>query len=249
MGLFNIFSKKKSDPNATLFYHTDVHCHILPGVDHGSQDVIQSLEMLRAELAMGINRVVLTSHVTADTFENTPESLNAAFEILKKAVADAGLPIELHVSAEYRLDDYWNAQWAKGAVLPMPGNYLLLENSFLQERLDMDQFIFEVQSKGYKPILAHPERYAYYSMRRERLVKLHAAGVKFQVNVLSLSGYFGHGARDLAQWLIKEHMVDLLGSDMHNIEHAMIIKEYIGSKDWQRQLPLLMAHNINDSVV
>ena len=248
MGLFNIFGKKKSGEPATLFYNTDVHCHILPGVDHGSQDVLQSLEMLRAELAMGINRVILTSHVTADTFENTPESLTAAYEVLKKAVAEEGLPVELHVSAEYRLDDYWNMQWEKGAVLPMPGNYLLLENSFLQERLDMDQFIFEVQSRGYRPILAHPERYAYYAQRHDRLVKLHQAGVKFQINILSLSGYFGHGARDLAHWLVKEHMVDMLGSDMHNIEHAMIIRDYIGSKDWQRQLPLLAAHNINDRV-
>lgn len=246
MGLFNIFSKKKTQ--STLFYHTDVHCHILPGVDHGSQDVVQSMEMLKAEMDMGISRVILTSHVTAETFENTPETLTAAFGVLQKAVAEAELPIELHVSAEYRMDDYWNRQWEAGAVLPMPGNYLLLENSFLQERLDMDQFIYEVQLKGYKPILAHPERYAYYSQRRDRLRHLHDAGAKFQINILSLAGYFGRGAREMAVWFIKQGMVDMLGSDMHNIEHASIIKEYINTNDWKRLSQQLEGHIINDAV-
>ena len=246
MGLFNIFNKKKTDN--TLFYHTDVHCHILPGVDHGSQDIMQSLEMLRAEMAMGINRVILTSHVTSETFENTPNSLNAAFDELKKAVEEAQLPVELFVSAEYRMDDYWNKQWEKGAVLPMPGNYLLLENSFLQERMDMDQFIYDVQLKGYRPILAHPERYGYYAQRRERLQRLHEVGAKFQINILSLAGYFGRGARELALWLIKQDLVDMLGSDMHNSDHARIIKDYINTNDWIRLAKQLEDRIINDQV-
>ncbi len=105
--MFNLF-KKKSKESPKLFYHTDMHCHILPGVDHGSQNIDQSLEMLRAEIDMGISHVILTSHVTAETFENTPETLTAAFETLKKAVEEEGLPVDLDVSAEYRIDEYWN---------------------------------------------------------------------------------------------------------------------------------------------
>ena len=135
--MFNLFKRKKED--VKLFYHTDVHCHILPGVDHGSQNVEQSLAMLEAEKSMGIDRVICTSHVTAETFENTPESLTAAYEVLKKAVDEAGLDIEIHASAEYRIDEYWNKEYAAGHILPMPGNYLLLENSFHQELLELDE--------------------------------------------------------------------------------------------------------------
>ncbi|MBR6285077.1 MAG: hypothetical protein IKR25_12420 [Muribaculaceae bacterium] len=246
MGLFDIFSRKK--PDAKLFYHTDVHCHILPGVDHGSPDVVHSIEMLRAELDMGIDRVMLTSHVTAETFENTSASLTAAYELLCAAVKDAGLPVELYVSAEYRMDDYWDRLWAAGDVLPLPGKFLLLENSFQQERLGLEPLIYELRTKGYIPILAHPERYGYYGMRTTRYASLHDAGAKFQVNILSLAGYFGKHTREAAVWLIKNGLVDMLGSDMHNIEHAHIIKDYLRTRDWQKLRAIVENDIINDRV-
>lgn len=231
--MFNIF-QRKSKKDAKLFYTTDVHSHILPGVDHGSQSVEESLEMLQAQLDMGISHVMCTSHVTAETFENTPESLTAAYEELKNAIAREGLPINIYVSAEYRIDEYWTQEYEAGHLLPLPGNHVLLENSFAQELIGIDNMMFELQVKGYRPILAHPERYRYYNDRRDRYKTLHNASVKFQINILSLAGYFGKGARERALWLIQNNLCDMLGSDMHNMEHAQIIKEYIGSRDWRK---------------
>lgn len=231
--MFNIF-QRKSKKDAKLFYTTDVHSHILPGVDHGSQSVDESLEMLQAQLDMGISHVMCTSHVTAETFENTPESLTAAYEELKNAIAREGLPINIYVSAEYRIDEYWTQEYEAGHLLPLPGNHVLLENSFAQELIGIDNMMFELQVKGYRPILAHPERYRYYNDRRDRYKTLHNASVKFQINILSLAGYFGKGARERALWLIQNNLCDMLGSDMHNMEHAQIIKEYIGSRDWRK---------------
>lgn len=245
--MFNFFNRKKQE-DVKLPYHTDVHSHILPGVDHGSQSVEQSLEMLQAELDMGIDRVMCTSHVTAETFENTIESLTEAGNTLKAAVEAAGLPVEIHASAEYRLDEYWNQEYAAGHVLPMPGNYVLVENSFIQELIEIDDMMFDLQVKGYKPILAHPERYPYYYHRHERYKKLHSGGVKFQVNILSLAGYFGSGAREAAQWLISNNLVDMLGSDMHHMDHAKVIKEYLQSKDWRKVSQKLDGRLINDIV-
>ena len=122
---------KRNREQVKLFYNTDIHCHILPGVDHGSQSMEQSLEILRAEQEMGINHVVLTSHVTAVTFENTRDSLIDAFQKLKDAVIDDGLDIELSLSAEYRMDEYFDKEYAAGHLIPMPGNHILLENSLL----------------------------------------------------------------------------------------------------------------------
>ena len=239
---------KRSKEQVKLFYNTDIHCHILPGVDHGSQSVEQSLDMLRAEQEMGINRVILTSHVTAVTFENTRESLLHAYEVLKQAVADAGLDIELHVSAEYRMDEYFDKEYAADHLIPMPGNHLLLENSFQQELMNLSDLLFELQVKGYHTILAHPERYSYYSHRRKRYEELHNAGARFQVNILSFTGYFGEEARESALWFAQNGMIDYLGSDMHNVKHAHIIMDYINSKEWKKLSPEIESTVKNDLI-
>lgn len=246
--MFNIFHRKKE--NSQLFYSTDVHCHILPGVDHGSQNVEQSIEMLRAERDMGITRVILTSHVTAETFENTPDTLRPAFEILKQAVAETEdiSHMQLYLSAEYRMDEFWDKQYTLGNQIAMPGNYILMENSFHQELLGLDELLFDLKVKGYKPILAHPERYIYYAQRKQRLEQLHNTGTKFQVNLLSLAGYFGQHCRETALWLVKHGMVDMLGSDMHGMEHVKVIQDYINSKEWRKLVPQIQGHIINDLV-
>ena len=231
-----LFRSKKEQ--VKLFYNTDVHSHILPGVDHGSQSVEQSLDMLRAEMEMGISRVILTSHVTAMTFENTRESLMDAFLKLK----------DMHLSAEYRMDEYFDKEYAADHLLPMPGNHILLENSFQQELMNLDELLFDMQVKGYKTILAHPERYTYYSRRRKRYEQLHNAGARFQINILSFTGYFGEEARDSALWFAKNGMIDYLGSDMHNVKHAHIIRDYLNSKEWKRLSVDLESTVKNDQI-
>ena len=242
-----LFGHKKEQ--VKLFYNTDIHCHILPGVDHGSPSMEKSLEMLQAEAEMGISRVILTSHVTAVTFENTLEKLMDAFLKLQDAVTDAGLDMDLALSAEYRMDEYFDKEYAADHLLPMPGNHILLENSFQQELMNLDELLFDMQIKGYKTILAHPERYTYYSRRRKRYEQLHNAGARFQVNILSFTGYFGEEARDSALWFAKNGMIDYLGSDMHNIKHAHIIMEYLNSKEWKRMAPELEETVKNDMII
>lgn len=239
---------KRSKEQVKLFYNTDVHCHILPGVDHGSQSMEQSLEMLRAEAEMGINRVILTSHVTAITFENTRETLTDAFMKLKDAVTDEGMDMELFLSAEYRMDEYFDKEYAADHLIPMPGNHILLENSFQQELMNLDDLLFDMQVKGYRTILAHPERYTYYSRRRKRYEQLHNAGARFQVNILSFTGYFGEEARDSALWFAHNGMIDYLGSDMHNVKHAHIIMDYINSKEWKKLSPEIESTVKNDLI-
>ncbi len=241
-----LFGRKKEQMK--LFYNTDVHCHILPGVDHGSRSVEQSLELLEAQMEMGIHRVILTSHVTAVTFENTRESLTSAFEVLKQAVAEAGLDMELHLSAEYRMDEYFDKEYKAGHLIAMPGNHILLENSFQQELLNLDELLFDMQVQGYKTILAHPERYTYYSRRRKRYEALHNAGARFQVNLLSFTGYFGEEARESALWFARNGMIDYLGTDMHNIKQAHIIMDYLNSKEWRKMAPGLQETVKNDMI-
>ena len=243
--MFNFFRKKQE---AKLFYHTDVHCHLLPGVDHGAQTVEESLELIARQKAMGIDRIMFTSHVTENTFENTPETLKQGFDILKAAVEEKEIELDMHYSAEYRLDEYWIKQRDEGRLVALPGNYILLENSYQQELLMLDDIMFDIQLKGYRPILAHPERYPYYSMRHDRYRALHNAGVKFQINLLSLAGYYGVGPKQTAEWLIDNDFCDFLGSDMHGERHAVVIEDYITTKEWRKIAKKLDGRLLNDKI-
>lgn len=243
--MFNFFRKKE---NIKLPYHTDVHNHILPGVDHGATDIDNAIELIKAQMDMGITRFILTSHITQSTFENTPDTINAAFDIFKEAIDKSGLDIQLHISAEYRLDEFSLEQFKNNKFLPMPQDHLLLENAFQQERLDLDEILFDVQLKGFTPIMAHPERFHYYAVRKDRYKQLHNAGTLFQVNLLSFAGYFGKTARSNAEWLLENDFIDFLGSDMHNMQHAGILKEYIQSKDFRKIAKKLEGRLLNDKL-
>lgn len=243
--MFNFFKKKPVDK--TLFYKTDVHCHLLPGVDHGSPDIETSLHLLRREQEMGINHIIATSHVTKTTFENTPETLRPAYEKLCAAVKDAGIDIKIDLSAEYRIDDFSMSQFKNDIFLLFPNRYILLENAFQQEILGMDELMFDMQLKNISPILAHPERYEYYAHRKQRYTALHDAGVLFQINILSFAGYFGEKAKETAHWLLENDYIDFLGSDMHNEKHADIIYDFIGTKEYRKIAERLKDRILNDT--
>lgn len=243
--MFNFFRKKEK---IKLPYTTDVHCHILPGVDHGAADIETALELIRVQMEMGIHRFILTPHITQSTFENSPETILPAFDIFKEAVNASGLDIEMSVSAEYRLDEFSLEQINAGKYLLMPDDHILLENAFQQERLDLDDILFDVQLKNLTPIMAHPERFPYYTVKKDRFKQLHNAGALFQVNLLSFAGYFGKGARHNAEWLLEHDLIDFLGSDMHNMEHARIINEYMQSKDFRKVMQKLEGRLLNDKL-
>lgn len=241
--MFNFFRKKT---NAKLFYSTDVHCHILPGVDHGAKDLNNAIELIKAQMDMGINQIILTPHITKSTFENNPDTIKAAYEVFCKAMETSGLDVKFAVSAEYRHDEFSLAQFGKDIFIPMPDEHILIENAYQQERLDLDDIIFDLQLKNFTPIMAHPERFPYYTDRKERFKQLHNAGALFQVNLMSFTGYFGRRALSNAEWLLNNDLIDFLGSDIHNMEHVEIIRDFIKTKDYRRIAKKLEGRILND---
>lgn len=243
--LFNFF-KSKGNSESRLFYRTEIHCHIMPGVDHGASTVNDSLELIEAERRWGIDRFILTSHVTEDTFENNPETLAEGFARLKEGVDKVEMPVRMAYSAEYRLDTLFMEQLRQNRIVPMPGNYLLVENSYIQEPMGLDNLLFDLKVKGYKVIMAHPERFPYYHGNASRYEQLHSAGNLFQVNLLSLAGFFGKDAKKVAEWMAKQGMVDFLGSDVHHMRHVEAIDAYLKSSDYRKLLPYLKKTVKND---
>lgn len=230
--MFGLF-KKKEQP-APLLFSTDIHCHIVPGIDDGSPDASTSAELISRMMAWGIRRIIASPHVTMDTFENTPATIAPALKSLKEELTARDIDIDISHSAEYRIDEFFMKQMQEGNIVPLPGNYLLVENSFIQEPWGLDKLLFDLKVKGYRPILAHPERYHYYHGRRQRYTELHSTGTLFQINLLSLAGYYGSSERSMASWLVENGLVDFIGTDLHNHRHADHIERYLASKDYRR---------------
>lgn len=240
------FFRKKEPATPQTFFHTDIHCHLVPGIDDGQRTAEGGADLIAHEKEWGIKRIICTPHVTQDTFENTPEKILPAFEKLKAAADAKGLDIDLRHSAEYRLDGFFTSQLEAGTIVPMPNNYLLVENSFIQEAWNIDKLLFDLKMRGFKPILAHPERYGYYHTRRDRYRQLHEAGTLFQINLLSLAGNYGKDVKQMAEYLIDNDMVDFIGTDMHNHRHCTIIEDYLMTKDYRRHASKLADRIMND---
>ena len=104
--MFDIF-RRKSKELPQLFFHTDIHCHLIPGIDDGQRDAVSAAGLVASEARWGIKRVFCTPHITQGSFENTPEIIAGAFGRLQQAVTDAGVDVELDYSAEHRLDGFF----------------------------------------------------------------------------------------------------------------------------------------------
>lgn len=238
--MFNFF-RKNQEP-AKLCFNTDIHCHIIPGIDDGSPDINTSIELIERMQSWGITRIIATPHVTQASFENTPHTMSQALDALKQELQSRGNNIEISHSAEYRIDELFLSHLNDNIIVPMPDNYLLVENSFIQEPWNLDQLLFDLKVKGYKPILAHPERYMYYYDRKDRYKAIHNTGTKLQINILSLAGYHGKDEKRMAKELIDKGLVDFIGTDLHSHKHADAIEDFIHSKEYRKikdHLPIL----------
>lgn len=240
--MFNFFSKKRNPQ--PLFFQTDIHCHIVPGIDDGSPDLETSLNLLEQMKGWGLKRIFASPHITDGSFENTAETISEAFGPLKEAAEG----IELNYSAENRIDDLFYKNFNEGKLLTLPGNILLVENSFMMEPWNLDQLLFETQVKGYRPVLVHPERYNYYYGKKDRYETIHNAGTAFQINILSLAGYYGKAEKKIAEYLIEKGMVDYLGTDLHRQSHADAITAYLSSRDYEKHRAALEGRILNEEI-
>ncbi|MCH5245618.1 MAG: hypothetical protein J1E84_04065 [Muribaculaceae bacterium] len=246
--MFNFFKRKQTEPG-TLPFKVDIHCHILPGVDDGSPDVETSVSLVESLQRMGLTKIIASPHVTQVTFENTPETLDNALGQLQEALKQSNTGIEVDRSAEYRIDDYFQEQLKAGNCKTLPGGYILIENSFIQEPWNLEKLVFDLKIKGYKPILAHPERYMYYHANKlARYKQLHDTETLFQVNMLSIAGGYGKAEKEVALKLLEKGYIDFIGTDLHNAQHVEILEQFLSSREYARLKPLLEKAAKNDDL-
>lgn len=238
--MFNIFKHKPKAP-AELCFNTDIHCHIVPGVDDGSPDAATSAELIERMQQWGIRRIIASPHVTQTTFENSPETIEPAMAELQAELDARSNSMSVSHSAEYRIDDLFAHILDKGTLMLLPDNHILIENSFMQEPWNLDQLVFDLQVRGLTPILAHPERYPYYFNKKERYAELHNAGLNYQINLLSLAGAYGKAEQKAAEHLIAAGLVDFIGTDLHNHRHADTIDAYLLTNEARKHMGALSA--------
>ena len=219
--MFDFFKRKKDLSLIELLpIVTDLHSHILPGIDDGAPDIEASLQLIKGIHALGIRKTIATPHIISDLYRNTPEIINAALAEVKSACEAEQIDIEISAAAEYMLDDYFLHLLRKPEpLLTIHKNYILTEQSFATPTENLHQLAFEIITVGYKPIMAHPERYFFYHQNYDAYRKLKDMGFLLQVNLLSLAGYYGKPVSKAAKYLMNNNLADLVGTDMHHERH------------------------------
>lgn len=232
--MFDFLFRRGKAAKETLPYQRDIHSHLIPGVDDGSRSPEFSLEMAGKMHEWGIREIIATPHRTDETFENTPETIRKPFLSLKEELSARIPELTLTHSFEYRLDEGFLRLLDEGGLIPLRNNYLLVENSFIQPLRNLPQVLFNLKMKGFRPILAHPERYMYYTNRREMYQELHDQEIDFQLNLLSFSGCYGREVQQAALWLLDKGYVDFLATDLHHAGHIKAIDSFLESKNYRK---------------
>jgi protein-tyrosine phosphatase len=226
--MFNLFKKKSANTTVvnSLPITTDIHSHILPGIDDGSPNVETSLKLVKGMQALGIKKMIATPHVIADLYRNTPETISQSLNILASALAEEQIEMELKAAAEYMLDDYFVKLLRSGSrLLTLHKNIVLTEQSYATPTANVNEIAFELISSGYRPIMAHPERYAFYHNNYQAYAHLKDMGFLLQVNLLSLTGYYGKPVAKAARYLLENDLADLVGTDLHHERHLQLFNK------------------------
>jgi protein-tyrosine phosphatase len=237
MALFDFLKKQPKLPTLDLsVLRTDMHSHFIPGIDDGAQTMEDSLVMLKGMQELGYKKVITTPHIMTDGYRNTPEIILSGLEKVKQAAKEAGIDIEIEAAAEYYLDYEFEKKLKDGNVLTFGTKYLLWEIPFINPPENINDIVFEMASRGYRPILAHVERYGFWQNNFEKYQELSDRGILLQMNINSITGHYSAQTRKAAQWLIDKDLISFVGSDCHRMDHIELMKIALKDKHFQKLL-------------
>jgi protein-tyrosine phosphatase len=237
MGLLNLFKKKKTrleTPVDLSVLGCDIHSHFIPGIDDGAKTIEDSVEMIREMYHLGYKKVITTPHIMGDFYRNTPEIILSGLETVREALKKAEIPVTIEAAAEYYLDYDLERKMDEGKLLTFGNNNVLFEVSYLNAPENLYHIIFRMQTLGYQPVLAHPERYNFWHTDFSKYENLLEKGVQLQLNVNSLSGYYSLSTQKIAEQLIEKEMISYLGTDCHHMGHINLLKNVIYEKHLEK---------------
>lgn len=245
--MFGLFKKKQPKKDIYLNYSNlgvDMHSHVLPGIDDGAQTPEESIILIKKMMELGIRKIIATPHIMIDYYRNNAETINNALAILKAELLKQNINIEIEAAAEHYFDETFEARIDKDELMIMGDKYVLFELSFISKPPSLIPVIQKLKDKGYQPILAHPERYPYMTL--EEYQNLHSWGCLFQLNIISLTGYYGKETKKLAEMLVDNELIDFTSSDMHHPRHAAAFKEALNTTYAEK---LLLDYPLRNSML
>ena len=229
--MFSIFKSKPVLKDLIPDHHVDIHSHLLPGIDDGAKTFDDTLRLTTALQEMGVTQFITTPHIIQHVWENTHEiiELNKVKTVLELNKNDISIPFK--AAAEYLMDDQFVRLFQSGELLTLKDNYVLVEMSYINAPIQLYSILFDLQVAGYIPVLAHPERYLFYHNNFSEYQKLIKAGCRFQLNLLSVVGYYGAGITKIAEQLLSKGMYSYVGSDVHHNNHIAAFDQKVQVKD------------------
>jgi tyrosine-protein phosphatase YwqE len=232
MGLFNFFKKttRLETPVDLSTLGCDIHSHFIPGIDDGAKTIEDSVQMITELHKMGYKKVITTPHIMSDYYRNTPEIILGGLDKVRAALKEANIPIEVNAASEYYLDYDFERKLDEEKLLTFGDNHLLFEISYMNPPDNLMHVIFKMQLHGYKPVLAHPERYNFWHTDFKKYETFIDKGVLLQMNINSLTGYYSISTKKIAEQMIDKNMISFLGTDCHHIGHIDLIKNVVYEK-------------------
>ena len=211
--------------------HIDFHSHLLFGIDDGAKTFEETLSLVNAMKGFGISHIITTPHVMKHVWENTTELITNRRNEVNSLLTQQSIDFSIKAAAEYLLDDSFVKLFQNEPLLTLKENYVLVEMSYINAPLQLYDILFELQIAGYKPVLAHPERYVFYHNKIDEYKRLRNAGCLFQLNLLSTVGYYGEFVARTAEELLKRGMIDFASSDIHHEKHVAAFEGKVLYKD------------------
>ncbi len=239
MGVLDFF-KNRNKENSSLPFDlswmgTDMHSHLIPGIDDGSKTMQESIQLIQRLQSYGFKKLITTPHIMLEFYKNTPEIIQSGLAKLQAAVRTNGMDIQIEAAAEYNIDEGFFDKVTKGEeLLTIQDNLILVETGFISKPVILLETLFELELRGYQPILAHPERY-YYLMSDKKLQEdLLDRNIFFQVNLLSFTGFYSKEVRQFAEKLVDEKRIKLVGTDCHNMRYLDNLEKLPSSKYFEK---------------
>ena len=218
---------------------TDIHSHILPAIDDGAESLDESVSMVEALISLGYKKAVLTPHVMSEGYQNSSKKIQETLDILNRELKERSINISLGAAAEYYMDEGLISLLKTDDILTLCGNHILFETSYLSYPLEFEKTVYEMRLRGYKPMIAHPERYRYIGREYSIYEKWRDMGISFQVEINSFNGRYGKEAFRRAVWLSKKGWIDYLGTDAHSVKDLIRIER----EKWRYPVAEVLSSN------
>lgn len=230
--MFHFFKKKAYLADCIPTDYVDIHSHTLFGIDDGAKTLDDTNFLLNEMHQLGFGKIITTPHTLANKYPNTPKIITEKHREVCEKLPAITEQLGYHAASEYMIDEEFEEKVKRDELLTLKDNYVLVEMSFMNPPIFLDDALFLLVSKGYTPVMAHPERYNFYHGNDLKPFQdLKKMGCKLQLNLLASVGYYGDHVTQMAQLLLKNNLYDFVGSDIHHQKHLESFKSTLKIKD------------------